>query len=68
MDELKAWKLTPTQSWLLSVLGFVIWTVGAALGGASAFAILIVPPILAVWAWVVLAVDRWVRSGVDQPE
>jgi hypothetical protein len=68
MDELKAWKLTPTQSWLLSVLGFVIWTVGAALDGASAFAILIVPPILAVWAWVVLAVDRWVRSGVDQPE
>jgi hypothetical protein len=68
MDELKAWKLTPIQSWLLSVFGFVIWTVGAALEGASAFAILTVPPILALWAWLVLVVDRWVRSGIDRPE
>jgi hypothetical protein len=67
MDEVKAWKLTPTQSWLVGVLGFVIWTVGAALDGASVFAILIIPPILALWACVVLAVDRWVRRGIDQP-
>jgi hypothetical protein len=67
MDELKAWKLTPAQTWLLSILAFVIWTVGAALDGASPMAILIIPPLLALWAWIVLVVDRWVRNGVDQP-
>lgn len=67
MDELKAWKPTPAQSWLLIFFGFVIWTLGAALDGASALAIILVPPVLALWAWVVLAVDRWVRNGIDQP-
>jgi hypothetical protein len=67
MDELKAWKLTPAQIWLLSVLGFAILAVGAALDGASILAILIIPLVLALWAGAVLAIDRWVRDGIDQP-
>jgi hypothetical protein len=68
MDELKAWKLTSAQIWLLSIVGFVIWTVGADLDGASPVAILIIPPLLALWAWIILVVDRWVRNGADSSD
>jgi hypothetical protein len=29
-------------------------------------AILVVPLVLALWVGVALAVDRWVRNGIDQ--
>ena len=66
MDELKALNLTPKEGWRLVVFGFIIWTIGAALEGASALAILVVPLVLALWVRVALAVDRWVRNGIDQ--
>jgi hypothetical protein len=67
MAELKTWKLTPRQGSLLGVFGFIIWAIGAALDGASMLAILVIPPMLALWASVVLLVDRWVRNGINQP-
>ena len=63
MDELKALSLTPKDGWRLIVFGFIIWTIGATLEGASALAILVVPLVLALWVRVALAVDRWVRNG-----
>jgi len=66
MDELKALSLTPKDGWRLIVFGFIIWTIGATLEGASALAILVVPLVLALWVRVALAVDRWVRNGIDQ--
>jgi ABC-type phosphate transport system permease subunit len=67
MTEMKTWSLTSRQGSLVGVFGFVIWAVGAALDGASTLAILVIPVMLALWAWVVLLVDRWVRNGVNQP-
>jgi hypothetical protein len=66
MDELKALSLTPKEGWRLIVFGLIIWTIGATLEGASALAILVVPLVLALWVRVALAVDRWVRNGIDQ--
>jgi hypothetical protein len=66
MDELKALNLTPKEGWRLVVFGFIIWTIGAALEGASALAILVVPLVLVLWACLALAIDRWVRNGIDQ--
>jgi hypothetical protein len=67
MAELKTWKLTSRQGSLLGVVGFIIWAIGAALDGASTLAILVIPPMLALWASIVLLVDRWVRNGINQP-
>jgi len=66
MDELKALSLRPKDGWRLIVFGLIIWTIGAILEGASAVAILVVPLVLALWVRVALAVDRWVRNGIDQ--
>jgi hypothetical protein len=67
MAELKTWNLTPRQGSLVGVVGFIIWAIGAALDGASTLAIVVIPLMLALWACVVLLVDRWVRNGIDQP-
>ena len=67
MDELKTRRLSLKKGWLLAVFGFIIWTIGAALDGASTLAILVIPPFLALWACIVVVIDRWVRNGIDQP-
>jgi len=66
MDELKTLSLTSKEGWRLIAFGFIVWTIGATLEGATALAILVVPLVLALWVRVALAVDRWVRNGIDQ--
>ena len=63
MDELNALSLTSKEAWRLILFGFIIWTIGAALEGASALPILVVPLVSVLWACLALAVDRWVRNG-----
>jgi hypothetical protein len=49
--------------WQLGVLAFIVWAVGAALDGASAFAIFSAPLILGAGVCAVLAIDRWVPTS-----
>jgi hypothetical protein len=66
MDDLTVSKLTSRDRWGLAVLAIIVWAGGAALDGASTVAIVVAPLFVVLYLCIVVAVDRWVRRGIDQ--
>jgi hypothetical protein len=52
--------------WRAGILASIVWAIGEALDGGTPSEILAVPVIVAAWISVVVFLDRWVRTGVDQ--
>ena len=52
--------------WRAGILASIAWAIGGALDGGTLSELLAVPLIVAAWIFIVVFLDRWVRTGVDQ--
>jgi hypothetical protein len=58
--------LTSGTLWRAGILASIAWAIGGALDGGTPSELIAVPAIVAAWISVVVVLDRWVRTGVDQ--
>jgi uncharacterized membrane protein YedE/YeeE len=64
MDELKPLSLTFGPGWRLGVLVSTGWMIGAAIERSSVMALLVIPALIGLWMFAILAIARWARSGM----
>jgi hypothetical protein len=68
MDELDTLNPKTRRAWwwCLGVLAYVAWAISAVLEGDGVFTLIGGPLLVLVWVAAIIAVDRWVGTGVDR--